>query len=720
MYSLIFSLTLTALVISLFNVSQALELATAIKPAVALSFNKVMTAEEYNENMKVLYKEYTLGGEEPYANVPGIQKTGRFPTPRGIVEFNYKLVKGFAITNGDILLEPKDEVTASSSVNVIQSNGIARAKTFALTGVANWQYLWPKMRVPYELSSALSGELVTKIKEAIAHWEAKTQFRFVAKTSADKKNYLFIGAGGSDMSSTEGMAHIGMRYNCPEQVKDASKPCINFMWLGSSVSTGTIIHEFGHVVGLFHEQSRLDRDKYVSIHWGRIQDGKSDNFEKYNKHENYAQTSGQDIGPYDYNSIMHYGSYSFAKWKPANIVFTFLGFPSSWQDPTITTINGDIIYANRSGLSTLDLMGIHKMYSSSCGGILPDAYGTLGVAATKFSLELERCQERTFFHHTDDYMDLSLNITPQSGNTVSLTNNKFSATFVSNDKDGYEETYSAKPVGNGRQLKQNLLLPGKQILKFSSLNQEAAKLSVDFKLVQSVLAKDKYEATNFGNNDIFKNSAYLDGAILEGNHPLVTNTISNLTLHNSTDVDYFEVKIPEDQLVNHCPTNLTVANADLAKSVVKSQAKARPFGPKTSGNSTQVSYTPAKLTISLSRKDVGRILKISLFDTDGKLVQKEFFSDGKDLKEWKSKNILIKCPHSKFKNDTVIVKVEDIGGKRNIYDLSFHYTETTKDIPPIKVNGLQYQIGVVRKSGLPEQKLAVPNKVSQPMLMIGR
>lgn len=36
----------------------------------------------------------------------------------------------------------------------------------------------------------------------------------------------------------------------------------------------TVCHEMMHAIGIWHEQSRADRDDYVKIEWSNIQSGK--------------------------------------------------------------------------------------------------------------------------------------------------------------------------------------------------------------------------------------------------------------------------------------------------------------------------------------------------------------------------------------------------------------------------------------------------------------
>ncbi|KAG7463710.1 hypothetical protein MATL_G00179680 [Megalops atlanticus] len=73
----------------------------------------------------------------------------------------------------------------------------------------------------------------------------------------------------------------------------------------SCMTSGVASHELMHALGFLHEQSRADRDKYVTILWANIWKDKVRNFGKY-------KANNMD-SPYDYSSIMHFGKFAYSE-----------------------------------------------------------------------------------------------------------------------------------------------------------------------------------------------------------------------------------------------------------------------------------------------------------------------------------------------------------------------------------------------------------------------
>ena len=72
-------------------------------------------------------------------------------------------------------------------------------------------------------------------------------------------------------------------------------------------SPGTIVHEFIHAIGFYHEHTRPDRDRYVKIHWQNIEKDDKHNFDEVSRNWLMGRTK------YDGKSIMHYNAYDFSK-----------------------------------------------------------------------------------------------------------------------------------------------------------------------------------------------------------------------------------------------------------------------------------------------------------------------------------------------------------------------------------------------------------------------
>lgn len=83
---------------------------------------------------------------------------------------------------------------------------------------------------------------------------------------------------------------------------------MNLQSPGCVTKTGTAVHELLHVLGLFHEQNRSDRDKHVRINFDNIQPSVFVNFEKMPA----SEISSYGV-KYNVASVLHYSPYAFSK-----------------------------------------------------------------------------------------------------------------------------------------------------------------------------------------------------------------------------------------------------------------------------------------------------------------------------------------------------------------------------------------------------------------------
>ncbi|MDF1645680.1 MAG: M12 family metallopeptidase [Legionellaceae bacterium] len=186
--------------------------------------------------------------------------------------------------------------------------------------------LWPDGVIPYVMSESLSLSKQAEILAAMALWEAGTVVRFVKlmpESQLDHLDYVIF------------QAHAGK--TCASSV--GREGGVQTLRLAERCSTMMIAHELGHLMGLWHEQSRLDRDLYVEVVWENIREAHYHNFDR-------RVGDGQNQGPYDYDSIMHYSETAFSK----------------NGKPTIVPQRAGAQIGQRTHLSAGDIASVNALY----------------------------------------------------------------------------------------------------------------------------------------------------------------------------------------------------------------------------------------------------------------------------------------------------------------------------------------------------------------------
>jgi hypothetical protein len=125
------------------------------------------------------------------------------------------------------------------------------------------------------------------------------------------------------------------------------------------------LHEIGHAIGLFHEQSRQDRDDHVQVNTENIQAGKKKNFRLYTAplHPN-TDSDGRDVGPFNWESLMFYDSCLFSTHQED--CYTNCEYPTMSYPGTSEPYSCDDVWLDANGdLAKGDLYGVARIYSTS-------------------------------------------------------------------------------------------------------------------------------------------------------------------------------------------------------------------------------------------------------------------------------------------------------------------------------------------------------------------
>nr|XP_027219988.1 blastula protease 10-like isoform X1 [Penaeus vannamei] len=304
-------------------------------------------AKDDDEEEDVLPLEFVYDRRFPSRFLP-IDRRGRFDL------LNPDLgPEGVPFVEGDMVFPEKPSPPGGEGAGVGEEGGRKL--------VSQERLLWPPHPdtglpfVPFVIHSS-AKKIRPLLEKAIRTWENRTCITF-------KEIPL------EDEDDLHGYSDSQQRLRGPFLVFVRSSGCWSYVgrqywrrW-GQRLSIGrgctklgTVLHEIGHALGLLHEQSRSDRDEHVKILWENIILGKQKNFRVW-------KDSRFDGVPYDYSSVMHYGSYFFSQGGQPTILPR-----NPFHQPLLGQRDG---FSFRDTAAVNSIYGCVKRWEASCGAATP-------------------------------------------------------------------------------------------------------------------------------------------------------------------------------------------------------------------------------------------------------------------------------------------------------------------------------------------------------------
>eukprot|EP00092_Neocalanus_flemingeri_P090031 GFUD01114013.1.p1 GENE.GFUD01114013.1~~GFUD01114013.1.p1 ORF type:complete len:282 (+),score=59.87 GFUD01114013.1:35-880(+) len=197
-------------------------------------------------------------------------------------------------------------------------------------GIIDREYQWPNNQVSYRFEN-VDDSVKTLFEKTLEQLKKKLDGCIDFKeqlTSKPQDNKINIKQARTSYST------LGYLPS-PEKMR---------MGLAKECNASDIEHQILHTLGIQHTHSRSDRDDHVDIIWNNIVEGSEYNFLKGNN----TEWSNFDL-PYDYKSVMHYGSFAFSKNRQMTI---------KTKDPQMQDVIG-----TAKGVSEQDIQLIKKMYN---------------------------------------------------------------------------------------------------------------------------------------------------------------------------------------------------------------------------------------------------------------------------------------------------------------------------------------------------------------------
>uniref|UniRef100_A0AC35U5H0 Zinc metalloproteinase n=1 Tax=Rhabditophanes sp. KR3021 TaxID=114890 RepID=A0AC35U5H0_9BILA len=201
------------------------------------------------------------------------------------------LLENPALFEGDVMLKKVQwkHVLEDAYEELLEAEGKLNRTRVKRSILRKPDFTW-KMPIPYFIETNVDKNLVRTSLQVIMQYTCVTFKEEKVKISNKAGLNIYKGEGC--------WSYIGRIYE--------KKPQKVSIGAGCSYQ-GIIQHEISHALGMEHEQSRPDRDKFLTINAKNIKDGTEAQFTR----SSISDVNSFSIA-YDYASVMHYDQFAFS------------------------------------------------------------------------------------------------------------------------------------------------------------------------------------------------------------------------------------------------------------------------------------------------------------------------------------------------------------------------------------------------------------------------
>jgi hypothetical protein len=275
-------------------------------------------------------------------------------------ELTVEIIDGLAILEGDMIIATEEEFAGWAQAT---DSGDLMAKSVVINPGPYTDRWWGAV-VPFTFADDWGDNARARrvIEDAMNVISAVSSVRFVPRTTErDFVNFRNSAGCSSWVGRWGGRQHINLNLNT------------NFGMPDCFGSNGyTVAHEIMHALGFLHEQSRWDRNDWVQINWNNIVSGSRIQF--------FRNPLSTDIGEYDFDSLMHYERFAFARVDATT--GTFVG-------PTIQSLTGVTGFGQRDRLSVGDIDALVSTYGRATTVEIIRPEQSMVISRGPYSLRLE-------------------------------------------------------------------------------------------------------------------------------------------------------------------------------------------------------------------------------------------------------------------------------------------------------------------------------------------